>query len=169
MALADLRRLARADEVVSPVSPGISLRGDRESDEKPITNQCVNRTASPVSPVSPGKHKVWEERAGLERVSLFETDADERAAIASEPPLPTPGNPERDRLEARQQQMLTGLQAAAALRPPSWWHQKPHNPAPGAVCSCCRGREWWSRDRLGWCCSGCKPAPPGCEKIDVAT
>jgi hypothetical protein len=45
----------------------------------------------------------------------------------------------------------------ALTPPPSWWHEEVHRPAPGAVCSCCGGVRWWSRDGKGWCCQACHP------------
>src|SRR5262249_12818363 len=50
------------------------------------------------------------------------------------------------------------LKHAALQRPPSWWRPEPHRPPTGAWCSCCRLRCWWTRDRMGWCCSTCHPS-----------
>ena len=50
---------------------------------------------------------------------------------------------------------------ASLQRPPSWWWAEAHRPTPGAVCACCGGQRWWSRDQLGWCCSVCHPFVTG--------
>jgi hypothetical protein len=63
-------------------------------------------------------------------------------------PAPSPAAPT---------EALDGLRRAALQRPPSWWNREPHTPPKGAWCSCCRLRQWWTRDRLGWCCHTCHP------------
>jgi hypothetical protein len=52
-----------------------------------------------------------------------ETDA---PAIAAEPALPSPGTPERDRLDARQREAVAGLLAATLQPRPSWRNLEPH-------------------------------------------
>lgn len=41
------------------------------------------------------------------------------------------------------------------LLPVSWSDDR-FFPADGSICSCCKGREFWSRG-CGWCCSVCHP------------
>jgi len=100
------------------------------------------------------------------------TDADaaeEQAARQGEKPLPSPGTAERDKLGRDHAAYLNGMMAAALKRPPSWWEAEPHRPPPGATCSCCRWRRWWSRDGRGWCCSTCHPPVPGETVTEVDT
>jgi hypothetical protein len=95
-------------------------------------------------------------------------DLAERRGSEAELSLPAIGTAERAQLAVKHGAMLAGLVAASLKRPPSWWHPEPHNPTQGATCTCCAGRAWWTRDRLGWCCATCHPTQ-GCERIVVQT
>jgi hypothetical protein len=65
-------------------------------------------------------------------------------------------------LEWPAQDEITAAYPRASLqRPPSWWRAEAHRPTPGAICACCGGQRWWSRDQLGWCCSVCHPFVTG--------
>jgi hypothetical protein len=72
---------------------------------------------------------------------------------ATEPALPPPGTAERDALDARQRETVTGLLGAAAQRPPSWINPAAL-PSRGCRCSCCRGTPWWTEREgsKGWRC-----------------
>jgi hypothetical protein len=64
---------------------------------------------------------------------------------------------EREHLQSLSREMADGYLRAALRRPPSWRRAEAHMPTPGTTCSCCGGRQWWSRDELGWCCATCHP------------
>jgi hypothetical protein len=77
---------------------------------------------------------------------------------ATEPPLPPPGTPEREALDARQRETVAGLLGAASQRPPSWGNPAAV-PSPGCWCSCCHGTRWWTEREgsKGWRCGKCYP------------
>jgi hypothetical protein len=96
-------------------------------------------------------------------------DAAERAAIEAEPTIPPVGTPERSQQDDQHAAMVAGYLAASLMRPPSWWRPEPHEPPAGVACGCCRGVTWWTRDRLGWCCTRCHPATEVAGIIEVTT
>jgi hypothetical protein len=51
---------------------------------------------------------------GASEHSVSEPDSDERAAIQAEPPLPSPGTPERGRIDAEDRAVVGGLLAGYA-------------------------------------------------------
>ncbi len=93
-------------------------------------------------------------------------DDDPPAPAPPMPELPPPGTAARAALDARHAATVAGWLAAAAIRPPSWTERSPHQPMPGATCSCCRGRRWWSEAEphreagWGWRCVCCHPPAP---------
>jgi hypothetical protein len=66
-----------------------------------------------------------------------------------------------------QDEITTAYLRASLQRQPSWWWAEAHRPTPGAICACCGGQRWWSRDQLGWCCSVCHPPVPGAAVCEV--
>lgn len=68
------------------------------------------------------------------------------------PSLPEPGTPERERFDAKQNAMVTGLLRAARMRPPLC----PSRPGAGCFCSQCGG-EGWRQAGDGWRCAQCSP------------
>ena len=91
-------------------------------------------------------------------------DVCDAPAIRDDLPMPPPSTVARGEVFRKHRTTIDGLLAASMRRPSSWWNPSPHNPTPGSACSCCSNRRWWSRDRLGWCCSTCHPPPHSTPK-----
>jgi hypothetical protein len=95
-------------------------------------------------------------------------DRAERAAIASEPPLPPEGTAAWAALDQRQAATVRGLLAASRVRPSCFEGTADCPPPMGSFCSCCAGRNWWfprhpKTDGTGVSphrrCASCRPAP----------
>jgi hypothetical protein len=165
MALSDLLALARASDLRPAEMPGThGTHRQHAMGSTPTGPKTAVSCGSPGAGTR-GTH-------GTHVLGVSQGSEGPKQAVASDPrpdlldvrppeppPLPPIGTPERDRRDREQAVMVSGLMAVAVIRPPSWWHAAPHLPMPAATCSCCRGRRWWTRDRRGWCCVVCHPAP----------
>lgn len=173
--------LALLDQAIDGLTPVGSSRCSRSGlNEEPPTGTVnpLKTDTVPVVPVVPGQNGQTHESDARSHenscLNFFPSEKDARESTIQKTPG-TPGttgtgltnqhltvpktffeNGNNGNNPVRSSVVALDAYMRAALRRPVSWADPAARPSPGAFCSCCKGKRWWS-DSKGWRCWQCHP------------